>query len=270
MAAHDPTPPSDRGRRAVGLVLGLVVVGALAATAATAQTPAETQSPGPEGEIVRRGEALYSQHCATCHGFEGRGSVVSGRTVPGIQDASPALVDFVIRTGRMPMPNIGADSVRRAPTLDAEQRRALVAYIRTFAADAPHVPVVDPGRGDIAEGREIYVQNCIACHGAFGRGIAISQEDIAPGLLEAAPVEVGEAIRAGPGVMPVFGEEIISDREVDSVAAYVEFITTQAERPGRGFVLGRSGPVTEGLVAWGVGFVILVVAMYFIGEARRD
>lgn len=271
MAAHDPTSPSERGRRrAVGLVLGLVVAGALAATAATAQTPTETETVDPEGNIVQRGAALYSQHCANCHAAEGRGSVRAGVQVPSIQDASPALVDFVIRTGRMPLPDIDAPSIRRRPELDADQRRALVAYIRTFAAEEPHVPVVDPGRGDVAEGREIYVQNCIACHGALGRGIAVSQEDIAPGLVDAAPVEVAEAIRTGPGVMPVFGPEIISDRQADSVVVYVEFITTQAGRPAPGFVLGRSGPVTEGFVAWGVGFVLLLVAIYFIGETRRD
>ncbi|MGH3442536.1 MAG: c-type cytochrome, partial [Nitriliruptorales bacterium] len=248
--------------------LGLIVAGALAATAATAQTPAGTEA--PEDGIVQRGEALYSQHCATCHGAEGRGSVRAGIEVPPVQDASPALVDFVIRTGRMPMPNIEAGSVRRRPVLDDEQRRALVAYFQTFAADAPHVPVVDADRGDVAEGRDVYVRNCVACHGAFGRGIAISQEDIAPGLLDAAPVEVAEAVRTGPGVMPVFGKEIISDPEVASVIAYVDFVTRQAERPAGGLTIGRSGPVTEGLVAWGVGFVLLVVAIYFIGEARRD
>lgn len=269
MAPHDPISPSERGRRrAVGVVLALVVVGALAATAATAQTPTGTEA--PEEDIVERGAALYSQHCATCHAAEGRGSAQAGVEVPSIQNASPALVDFVIRTGRMPLPNIEAPSVRRPPVLDAEQRRALVAYIQTFALDEPIVPVVDPGGGDVAEGREIYVRNCIACHGAFGRGIAISQEDIAPGLLDAAPVEVAEAVRTGPGVMPVFGNEIISNEEVESVVAYVDFVTRRTERPARGFALGRSGPVTEGLVAWGVGFVLLVVAIYFIGEARRD
>jgi ubiquinol-cytochrome c reductase cytochrome c subunit len=54
---------------------------------------------------------------------------------------------------------------------------------------------------------------------------------------------------------------------VDSVISYVMFLR---DRPAPGGVrFGRSGPVTEGLMAWFVGLGLLTVMAYFIGEKRE-
>lgn len=257
MPAHDP-----RSRRAVAFALGAVVAIALAATVAGAQ---ETE-PADRGEpLVARGLELFSAHCATCHGALGRG--IEG-VAPGISDAPPALVDFVIRTGRMPLPEPDARSVRRTPRLTEEQREAVVAYFEAeIGPDRPDVPEVRPEEGDLARGQFIYEGNCVACHSAFGNGVAVSQEDIAPPLHAASPVEVAEAVRTGPGVMPPFGAEQIGETDMDSLVRYVLFLRDRPT-PG-GVVVGRSGPVTEGLVAL-VGTLVLLVGLYFIGERRRD
>lgn len=253
--------PSDQRRpaRAVAMVLAVLVSLGLGITVAGAQDGEQ------DPELRSRGLDLYSAQCATCHGSEGRGIQ---DVAPPIQDASPALVDFVIRTGRMPLPHEGARPVRREPQLSDEQRRALVAYIRTFAEDEPEIPSPDPEAGDLGHGREIYESNCTACHSAFGRGIAVSQRDVAPPLFAASPVEIAEAIRVGPGVMPVFGEESLTEEDVASVIRYIDYLEDRPT-PG-GLTIGRSGPVTEGFVAWLFGIVGLLIAAYFIGEHRKD
>ncbi len=258
--------PPQRTPRVVTVALVAISLLALLGTVAAAQQgtePTEGREPQREQdeELVQRGNDLYGAHCAICHGAEGRGTSDG----PPIQDASPALVDFVIRTGRMPLPHPEARNVRRDPALGEDAREAIVAYVRTFAADEPEIPSPDPGRGELVEGRELYETNCVACHSPFAGGIAVSQEDLAPPLAPADPVEIAEAVRTGPGVMPVFSESVLSEEEMDSLITYLLFLR---DRPTGGFTFGRSGPVSEGLAAWFVGGLLMVVA-YFIGERRE-
>jgi ubiquinol-cytochrome c reductase cytochrome c subunit len=213
---------------------------------------------------VSRGSELYGAQCAICHGVEGRGT----RAVPQpIDDASPALVDFVIRTGRMPLPHADARIVRRDPAIDDQGRAAIVAYMRTWAAEEPEIPDPQPERGDLAHGRELYETHCIACHSPLGAGIAISQQDIAPRLTPADAVEIAQAVRTGPTVMPVFSPAVIDEDDMDSLVRYVLHLR-ERERMG-GYHIGRSGPVSEGLVAWILGLGALLVMAYFAGERRR-
>ncbi|MBW3579054.1 MAG: c-type cytochrome [Actinobacteria bacterium] len=269
--------PTDRSRRwSIRLgILGLVGVLAGATAAAGVQDPTAaptdrdpdpTVAPTTDPQLVARGRELFGSQCATCHGAGGRGGVRTD--APPLRDASPAMIDFVIRTGRMPPPRPDAGSVRRPPRLYDEQRLAIVAYVKTFARTEPAIPDPDPQRGDLSHGRELYEANCIACHSALGRGIAISQRDIAPDLDPSSPVEIAEAVRVGPGVMPVFETGVISDDELNDLIRYIVWLTEERERPG-GLTIGRSGPVTEGFVSWGFGLVLLLIAMYFIGEHRR-
>lgn len=280
---------SSAGRAAGAVVGALILTMTLTVVAGAGQPAPSGESPPPDGEqrdhrqdrggpaarrtgrqpeLVARGRDLYGRHCATCHRTGGRGD--PARAVPPLTTAGPALIDFVIRTGRMPLPNLAAPSVRRdPPPLTAEERRAIVAYVATFADDRPVIPNPDASRGELARGRAVYAANCIACHSAFGRGIVVGQRDVAPSLDAASPVEIAEAIRVGPGVMPLFGQDSLRDHDVDSVIRYIDFLTRGQQTPG-GITVGRSGPVTEGLVAWFAGMGLLLVVLYLIGEARGE
>jgi ubiquinol-cytochrome c reductase cytochrome c subunit len=81
-------------------------------------------------------------------------------------------------------------------------------------------------------------------------------------------VTVGEAIRTGPGVMPVFGTGQISDEGLDEVAAYLVYLREDAA-PG-GLTLGGSGPFVEGYVAWVVGIGLLLLAVRRIERKDRS
>lgn len=262
--SKDPGNADRRTPRAVAIVLFLIAAMVVLATVAAAQSEVEEEQIDEDApEIVQTGADLYGEHCAICHGVAGRGT----DDAPAIQDAPPALIDFVIRTGRMPLPNPNARVQRRPPVLDEDEREAIVAYVRTFGPEEPETPEVDPEAGDLVHGREIYETNCIACHSPFAGGIAVSQEDIAPALGPASPVEIAQAIRTGPGVMPRFAENTLSEHDVDSVINYLLYLR---DRPSPGGVrFGRSGPVTEGLLAWFVGLGLLTLMAYFIGEKRE-
>ena len=104
----------------------------------------------------------------------------------------------------------------------------------------------------------VFRANCQACHSAFGSGGALSYGRAAPNLHSADPTEVGAAVRAGPGQMPVFGADTIDDGALDDLAAYVELLRSPPNEGG--LQIGRNGPVPEGFVIWlfGIGGLLLV------------
>lgn len=228
---------------------------------------ASAQDGGATTAQVEQGRDLYSSQCVNCHGRDGRGRADLG--VPPLQGVGAAAVDFYIRTGRMPIDDVN-DAIRHGPQkLSDEAKRALIAYITTFPGRGPAIPDVEGWQqADVSRGLELFNGNCAACHGPTGAGIAVGQEDIAPSLDRATPLEVAEAVRIGPGVMPVFGDDVYTP---DDVEAVVKWVMRLRERPAPGGTqVGRSGPVTEGFVAWGLGMGLLGIVMYLLGEKASE
>jgi ubiquinol-cytochrome c reductase cytochrome c subunit len=87
---------------------------------------------------------------------------------------------------------------------------------------------------------------------------------LAPPLHDATPTQIAEAVRIGPYVMPAFPRSQVSDRELDSIVAYVERAKHPVDRGGWG--IGHLGPIPEGLVAWLIAGSVLVLVALAIGE----
>jgi ubiquinol-cytochrome c reductase cytochrome c subunit len=155
--------------------------------------------------------------------------------------------------------------VRRPPVFSDSQIRALVDYVASLGA-GPAIPDVQVAGADLAQGRDLFITSCAACHGAGASGDSVGRGFVAPPLLGIDPVTVGEAIRTGPGAMPIFGPGQISDAELDSIAAYLIYLRDDAA-PG-GLTFGGTGPVVEGYVTWVVGMGLLMLAVRRI-ERRR-
>lgn len=211
--------------------------------------------------LVSTGADLYDLHCSTCHGTAGVGD-----TAPSLIGVGAAAADFQLRTGRMPMADPGAQPVRKPSPFTSDEIDAIVAYVASLGA-GPDIPNVDITRGDLARGGELFRTNCAACHGAAAGGGALSYGRNAPELYQASPVEVGEAIRSGPGPMPIFDDTQLNSGEINDVARYVTALQTDGD-PG-GFGLGRVGPVPEGLVAWILGLGSILVITRLIERRSR-
>jgi mono/diheme cytochrome c family protein len=153
-------------------------------------------------ERLTKGEALFTEHCASCHGPEGRGNG------PGAQFLNPRPRDFTIaaylyrstQAGNMPLdadlfrtlwrglPGSSMPSWRELPD---SQLWLLVDYVQTFAEDiggdrtlkefddqaaalaVPPVPKVkaEDLDGIVARGKAVFVAGkCSNCHGTEGRG----------------------------------------------------------------------------------------------------
>jgi ubiquinol-cytochrome c reductase cytochrome c subunit len=225
-------------KRALMLALGVAALVAVAVPAA-----ADTQATASEGRD------LFEVHCATCHGENGQGDVA-----PPLVGVGAAMADFQLRTGRMPMADVHDQAVRKPSPFSDEQIKALVAFVASLG-EGPPIPTVDVAAGSVSRGGSIFRTNCSGCHGAAGRGEALSYGRIAPDLYQATPLVVAEAVRTGPSQMPVF--EQFTSQDVDDLAAYV--VSLQRDPNPGGWGLGRLGPVPEGLVAWVVGLGLLVL-----------
>jgi ubiquinol-cytochrome c reductase cytochrome c subunit len=209
------------------------------------------------------GRTLYQEGCSSCHGFEGEG--IEGQA-PSLQGAGEAAADFYLRTGRMPLDQVGEEPLRGEPAYDNREIEALVAYVGSLGP-GPAIPDVKPDEGSLSEGFELFSESCQGCHGIGGKG-GVVIGGYAPPLGESTPTEVGEAIRVGPYLMPRFSEAQISDDQVNSIARYVEL--TQNPDDAGGFGIGHIGPVPEGLVAWAAAVAALLLVARLIGERSKD
>jgi ubiquinol-cytochrome c reductase cytochrome c subunit len=205
-----------------------------------------------------RGRELFITGCQSCHGVNARG--IPGRG-PSLHGAGAAAGDFYLSTGRMPLDQSNAQPDRTEPPYNPRAIADLVAYIGSLGG--PPVPRVDLAHASLSEGQRLFAENCAACHQIVARGGVMSGAYV-PTLLKATPRQVVEAARIGPYVMPKFSKEQLSDRELASIARYVTY-AKNPENPG-GWELFDIGPVPEGMVAWLIGLLALVLVIRVLGE----
>ena len=216
--------------------------------------------PASSAQDADRGRSLYETGCSSCHGVEGRGT----ERYPNLVGVGAASVDFYLTTGRMPLDQPTVQAARKEPAYSREEIDDLVAYVTSLGdGGGPPIPRVDPAAGSLVEGRELYTAFCAACHNSQGSGGALGRDYFAPHLFEATPVQTAEAVRVGPGAMPVFNSQTIDHDELNSIVRYVEYLKDPRDRGG--LSLGRVGPVPEGFVAWVVGLGALLLAAFWIG-----
>ncbi|MEU6729736.1 c-type cytochrome [Nonomuraea wenchangensis] len=250
------------------LILALALVGMVYAAFVQAGKPADAAMAAGKVDDVAEGKSLFVAHCASCHGLNAEGT----NTAPTLVGVGAAAVDFQMSTGRMPAANPGPQAPRKplAPWVDENAIRQISAYVQSLGG-GPQVPgaeQVDPKLGDAGRGGELFRANCIQCHNWAGAGGALTQGKYAPNLNSASPTQIYEAMVTGPQAMPVFNDTTITPEEKRDMIAYIVQVREQKD-PG-GFGLGRIGPVTEGIAAWVVGIVALVLAAIWITAKKRQ
>jgi ubiquinol-cytochrome c reductase cytochrome c subunit len=215
------------------------------------------------------GRTLYMRDCAWCHGNQGQGTDRGPLLTVGTN--GPAMTDFMLRTGRMPIHDPDQRVSRQDSIYTSRDIEAITEFVETFGTPGPDIPHPDPRRGDLGEGANLYQDNCAACHASTGIGGALSvgggpakATAIAPPLNEATPREVAESMLVGPGTMPVFGPETFTHEEVDSILRYVEYLQTPDNKGG--LPMGRIGPWSEGAAGWIIGFGPLLLLVMWIGK----
>jgi len=258
-----------RRRPAAGyaaLLLGLVVV-ALIYGSVTSQGDGTVASAatGAQQDIAA-GKALFQASCSSCHGLEAQGT----SQAPSLIGAGAAAVDFQMSTGRMPAKEVGSENERKPVTFTPRQIHDIAGWVASLGGGPP-IPTseqVDPRNGDPGVGSQLFSANCAQCHGFAGAGGALTYGKDAPPLTEATPTQIYEAMLTGPEAMPVFGDGVLNSQAKRDIIAYIT--QTRVEPNPGGFSLGRTGPITEGLVVFlgGMGFLVLIAL--WITAKRRD
>jgi ubiquinol-cytochrome c reductase cytochrome c subunit len=237
---------------------GIFAVAGVALVSTAATDHARGAAPVARQLGTTQGRLLFEERCSTCHGDAGEGTVQG----PPITGLGPAVYDFQLSTGRMPLTQPFDQAVRKPSPFTPEQIGALVAYLSSLPPGGGiPIPAARPEAGDLADGQELYQLDCAPCHGASGNGGSVGG-DVAPGLGRASPVEIAEAVWIGPGTMPVF-REAFSEAELNSLVRYALFLRNQPD-PG-GASLGHSGPIVEGFLALLLGLGAAVVMARVIG-----
>ena len=218
-----------------------MVVPSIAIGAAPGRRAVAAQTPLAQ---VAAGKALFETSCISCHGVGGVGTQ-QGPTLIGVGAAS---ADFYLSTGRMPLsaPNIRAR--RKRPAFNSAQIDQLVAYVASLGPNGQSIPSFNLAAADESRGGELFRLNCASCHGFAGAGGALSEGNQAPPLWQATPLQIKEALRVGPGTMPVFAESSLSEKDADSIVLYARYLAKANNRGGA--PLDYGGAIPEGLVAW--------------------
>lgn len=92
----------------------------------------------------------------------------------------------------------------------------------TTGKTQPRVGLPPVPTGQIAQGQHVFDQHCNQCHpgGRAGVGPALRNKDLPPALIKT-------QVRTGGGKMPAFSEHHISDKELNALIAYVEWLQRQ-------------------------------------------
>jgi ubiquinol-cytochrome c reductase cytochrome c subunit len=254
------------------------LLAALACAAAGAACSAAPAAAAPQPPIVRPageggqppaalGAQLFAANCLRCHGVAGRGvRAASGPDRgPSLRGVGARAADLYLRTGYMPLRKASDQPERGRVLLGGHEIRALVAYIASLGGGPP-IPAPRPQRGSLSEGLKLYTEHCAGCHQVVAQGGVVTSARVPP-LDRATPVQIAEAVRTGPYVMPRFSPRQIDDRELDSIVRYV--LQTRHPDNRGGWGIGNLGPFPEGLVSWLLAASLLVGVCVLIGRRAQ-
>ena len=260
---------------AFALVVGLTGAGFLA----NALTPDPNTATAQQDEtaLVQQGKEIYEVACITCHGANLQGQEGRGPSLIGVGEGS---VYFQVHSGRMPMLRNEAQAKRKQPRYSEQQTLALAAYVNANGGGPGIVRNEDGSiameslRGksttdgeinpaDVARGSDLFRLNCASCHNFTGRGGALSSGKFAPSLDAANEQEIYQAMLTGPQNMPKFSDRQLTADEKKDIIAFVKN-AKETPNPG-GYGLGGLGPVSEGMLMWFGGIIVMIAFAMWIG-----
>ena len=174
---------------------------------------------------VIRGGIVYKTYCVLCHGERADGVSRGARLYTGIHlDLGSATSEYTEKIIRYGGKAVGKSDYMPGwnEELSEEQIKDVLAYIAV---------VRDP----VARGEVVFKTNCILCHGVKGdgKGRASVFLDPPPANLTMSDkndeykkmiITLGGKAMGRSERMPVWGEQLLSEQQIDDVVAYLRTI----------------------------------------------
>lgn len=245
MERREASSPRTRYGGATFILLLAVLLASPVCRSQQESVPALTASPtSPDGRQI------FLERCAKCHGENGEGvsaiATIAGPSLKAEHNAGRVMAAVVSGPSHMP---------RFEYVLSMDQIHAVSDYVAQNVADIPLAP------GDLSRGGELFRTNCASCHRTAVRGGALGFVGTnAPALTGKSAELVAGAIRWGPGAMPAFPPAVLSDKDLDAIVTYIQYVQNPVS-PG-GSTLNWYGPVAEGFAAWVFLLVLVGIAVW--------
>jgi cytochrome c oxidase cbb3-type subunit III len=191
-----------------------------------------------------KGESLFIEHCAACHGLDGMGGVGTPLALKSFIDTVSD--DYLAETIRQGRPG------RIMPTfkyLGDDNIEAIVSHLRSWSNKPAPVEHGIKIAGNPENGRKLFIQHCSRCHGdngegGEGTGVTFSRpRDLPiippalnnPGFLAAASNQmIRNTIingREGTPMRPY--KEKLSDRQINDITLFIRSLEGSAKPPSK-------------------------------------
>ncbi len=173
-------------------------------------------------EQVARGQQLFADNCATCHGENGEGDIGPALNDKKFLDSTDdGRIRSLIGSG-VPGTAMPAWSQDYGGPFTPEQVQDLTGFIRHWQATAQEVVKPSP-TADASQGQVIFDSTCYACHGTNGQGTdrapALNSKDLLDKFDDNWLRQTISDGRPAKG-MPTWGK-VLSPEQIDNVVAYI-------------------------------------------------
>jgi len=210
------------------VALGLLAAGLLAAAGTSGAQSVSTAGPNTAltmpapatstlvGDAVA-GRETFTQYCSICHGVGAKGFI--GPYIAGIHWTVSGL-HAIVRGGLGGYGGMPAFHAHAVTDKNIADIAAYLAFLPPASAPKSATTPQTAALAATARGRQVFTANCAACHGANAQG-GIGPSLRAEKTRKDAAAAIAWIKNPGPP-MPKLYPSVLSEKDVEDVAAYVE------------------------------------------------
>jgi mono/diheme cytochrome c family protein len=182
----------------------------------------------PDKTSAVRGQGVFNQSCAPCHGQHGEGNFAVNLVNPALlEDSSDGFMAAAVVHGRCVPPKNSPPDLK-APDISKQELADAITYLRQRISLGPQIPPGRMARGLASTGETLFADTCSGCHGKKGKD-GTAPELASPMFLAAATDGYLQATiaRGRPSAgMPAFGTDNAGHRrldvqEIDDIVRYL-------------------------------------------------